>query len=145
MCGSTKATAISFNGAALREGRNPGLAGSAFGYGQASMGPPSEKGGIPRWAVGRVNARLASMGPPSEKGGIIVDSVTGATPYRSFNGAALREGRNHEPGREGSRSRVSASMGPPSEKGGIVSSFDPAMSIALRLQWGRPPRRAESG
>ena len=58
------------------------------------------------------------MGPPSEKGGI----------HDTKDRTDLFE---------------VASMGPPSEKGGI-SQASGKPSGALRLQWGRPPRRAES-
>ena len=61
----------------------------------ASMGPPSEKGGICKMNAALLRIGYASMGPPSEKGGIrgrygyVNNSASG------FNGAALREGRNH--------------------------------------------------
>ena len=58
------------------------------------------------------------MGPPSEKGGI---------PLLARSQTLARR----------------ASMGPPSEKGGIRRS-DRGLSMQTLLQWGRPPRRAES-
>ena len=109
------------------------------------MGPPSEKGGIsvamettagalyrlqwgrpPRRAESRASCvctamvGAASMGPPSEKGGIMWTGFIRSLDSNGFNGAALREGRNH-----GGHCHVlppaPASMGPPSEKGGIPS------------------------
>ena len=59
------------------------------------------------------------MGPPSEKGGI------------------------HQLAR-GLDDTLPASMGPPSEKGGIVIDVWIDEGDGDKLQWGRPPRRAES-
>ena len=59
------------------------------------------------------------MGPPSEKGGI------------------------NEAWADWAQSDF-ASMGPPSEKGGIVVCRSVLKNYGSVLQWGRPPRRAES-
>ena len=60
-----------FNGAALREGRNHrGRRVDERARRLASMGPPSEKGGIHKLRGSCGAVHIASMGPPSEKGGI---------------------------------------------------------------------------
>ena len=84
-----------FNGAALREGRNLNYGVRDLDIDVAGFnGAALREGRNLDDYTDRQMAFAASMGPPSEKGGISTPALASTLPAKGFNGAALREGRN---------------------------------------------------
>ncbi len=135
-----------FNGAALREGRKsmrPRYLDDLVGF--ASMGPPFEKGGN-KPTCQRMRSKMARLqwGRPSRRAEIENFGARTRKEFAASMGPPFEKGGN-QGGRADRFDLLAASMGPPFEKGGNALDATTDDRWTIRLQWGRPSRRAEMG
>ena len=118
--GPTPPNPPGFNGAARRSARKVADAQQHPDAGEASMGPRAEARGKRRRGLERLREQVASMGPRAEARGKRYRVCTPCLTSQRFNGAARRSAR----------------------KGPRPTCRPPSLAT---LQWGRAPKRAESG